>query len=126
MTQKTLSSTLAGFALLIGASMAAGAGSDANLLNALPASKQSLAAGIQQAQAKPPETAISAKFEIDDKGRLALSVYTVSRKADINIVAIHHHMAGETPRYLFLHYWGRGRADALARGVKAALDTQKQ
>ncbi len=30
------------------------------------------------------------------------------RKADINIVAIHHHMAGETPRYLFLHYWGRG------------------
>ena len=48
------------------------------------------------------------------------------RKADISIVAIHHHMAGETPRYLFLHYWGRGRVDALARGVKAALDTQKQ
>jgi hypothetical protein len=48
------------------------------------------------------------------------------RKAGINIVAIHHHMAGETPRYLFLHYWGRGRVDALARGVKAALDTQKQ
>jgi Domain of Unknown Function (DUF1259) len=47
------------------------------------------------------------------------------RKADINIVAIHHHMAGETPRYLFLHYWGRGRVDALARGVKSALDTQK-
>lgn len=48
------------------------------------------------------------------------------RKADINIVAIHHHMANETPRYLFLHYWGRGRADALARGVRSALDTQKQ
>lgn len=47
------------------------------------------------------------------------------RKADINIVAIHHHMANETPRYLFLHYWGRGRVDALARGVKAALETQK-
>ena len=47
------------------------------------------------------------------------------RKAGINIVAIHHHMAGETPRYLFLHYWGRGRAEALARGVKAALETQK-
>ncbi len=46
------------------------------------------------------------------------------RKADINIVAIHHHMAGETPRYLFLHYWGRGRADALVRGLKTALDTQ--
>jgi hypothetical protein len=47
------------------------------------------------------------------------------RKADINIVAIHHHMASETPRFLFLHYWGRGRASALARGLKAALDTQK-
>jgi hypothetical protein len=47
------------------------------------------------------------------------------RKADINIVAIHHHMAGETPRFLFLHYWGRGRVDALARGVKSARDTQK-
>jgi hypothetical protein len=48
------------------------------------------------------------------------------RKAEINIVAIHHHMAGETPRYLFLHYWGRGRVDALARGLKAALDTQEK
>lgn len=48
------------------------------------------------------------------------------RKADINIVAIHHHMAGETPRYLFLHYWGRGRVEALTRGLKAALDTQQK
>ncbi len=48
------------------------------------------------------------------------------RKADIAIVAIHHHMTGETPRLLFLHYWGRGRADALARGVKSALATQKE
>jgi Domain of Unknown Function (DUF1259) len=46
------------------------------------------------------------------------------RHADINIVAIHHHMVGETPRTLFLHYWGRGRVDALARGLKAALETQ--
>lgn len=27
------------------------------------------------------------------------------RTSGINIVAIHHHMTGETPRYLFLHYW---------------------
>jgi len=47
------------------------------------------------------------------------------RKANIDIVAIHHHMAGETPRILFLHYWGRGSTAALARGLKAALDTQK-
>lgn len=47
------------------------------------------------------------------------------RKADINVVAIHHHMAGEMPRMLFLHYWGRGTAAALAKGLKAALDTQR-
>jgi hypothetical protein len=31
------------------------------------------------------------------------------RKSGIDIVAIHHHMVGETPRMLFLHYWGRGQ-----------------
>jgi hypothetical protein len=35
-------------------------------------------------------------------------------------------MTGETPRLLFLHYWGRGRVDALARGVKSALAIQKE
>jgi hypothetical protein len=47
------------------------------------------------------------------------------RKANIAVVAIHHHMAGETPRILFLHYWGRGSTAALTRGLKAALDTLK-
>src|SRR5260221_9188081 len=39
----------------------------------------------------------------------------------INIVAIHQHMTGEEPRYIFLHYWGRGSAADLARAVKNAL-----
>ena len=43
------------------------------------------------------------------------------RKAGINIVAIHQHMTGETPRMLFLHYWGIGRTEDLARGLKDAL-----
>ncbi len=46
------------------------------------------------------------------------------RKANINIVAIHHHMVGESPRMLFLHYWGVGPASELARGVKSALVAQ--
>jgi len=46
------------------------------------------------------------------------------RKASINIVAIHHHMSGETPRTLFLHYWGKGKAADLAKAIKAALNTQ--
>ena len=49
-----------------------------------------------------------------------------SMRADgINIVAIHQHMTQETPRYLFLHYWGKGKAVDLARAVKKALDTQR-
>jgi hypothetical protein len=44
------------------------------------------------------------------------------RAGRINIVAIHHHMTGESPRILFLHYWGRGPAADLAKTVKGALD----
>jgi hypothetical protein len=44
------------------------------------------------------------------------------RKDGINIVAIHNHMTAEEPRYLFLHYWGRGPAVELAKAVKNALD----
>jgi len=45
------------------------------------------------------------------------------RRASINIVAIHNHMIGESPRYVFLHNRGVGPAEELARGVKAALAT---
>jgi Domain of Unknown Function (DUF1259) len=48
------------------------------------------------------------------------------RGAGINIVAIHHHMIGESPRTVFLHYWGVGPTRELAKGLKAALDTQRQ
>ncbi len=44
------------------------------------------------------------------------------RGAGISIVAIHNHMTGEEPRVMFLHYWGIGSAEELARGVRAALD----
>lgn len=48
------------------------------------------------------------------------------RKSGINIVAIHHHMIGEQPRTIFLHYWGRGPATTLAEAVKHALDNTKK
>lgn len=44
------------------------------------------------------------------------------RGANINIVAIHNHMTGEQPRIIFLHYWGIGPTEALAKGVRGALD----
>jgi len=52
------------------------------------------------------------------------TVLKTLRQASINIVAIHQHMSGETPRTLFLHYWGKGKAADLAKAIKAALNTQ--
>jgi hypothetical protein len=46
------------------------------------------------------------------------------RGAGINVVAIHQHMTMETPRLMFLHYWGIGATRQLAQGLKAALETQ--
>lgn len=53
------------------------------------------------------------------------TVLKTLRAEGINIVAIHHHMTGETPRYLFLHYWGKGSASSLAGSLRRALDAQK-
>lgn len=40
----------------------------------------------------------------------------------IEVVAVHNHMVHEQPRIFFLHYWGVGPAEQLARGLRAALD----
>lgn len=40
----------------------------------------------------------------------------------IEVVAVHNHMVREEPRTFFLHYWGTGPAEELARGLRAGLD----
>src|SRR5712664_4340210 len=47
------------------------------------------------------------------------------RNGGINIVAIHQHMTGESPRMMFLHYWGVGPTEDLARTLAAALKKTK-
>jgi hypothetical protein len=37
------------------------------------------------------------------------------RPAGIRFAAIHNHRTRETPRFVFLHYWGKGQAAARAR-----------
>jgi hypothetical protein len=46
------------------------------------------------------------------------------RKAGIHIVALHNHMVGEQPAFYFTHFWGKGKAEELARGLRSALDAQ--
>jgi hypothetical protein len=40
----------------------------------------------------------------------------------IEVVAVHNHMVHEQPRIFFLHYWGVGNVESLAKGLKAALN----
>jgi hypothetical protein len=47
------------------------------------------------------------------------------RAGGIDVVAIHNHMTGESPRTLFLHFWGVGSTESLARTLKSALDKTK-
>jgi Domain of Unknown Function (DUF1259) len=55
------------------------------------------------------------------------SVLKALRGAGINVVAIHNHIETESPRVVFLHYWGVGPTTDLAKGLKAALaETQKK
>lgn len=48
-------------------------------------------------------------------------VLRVLKKGHINIVAIHNHMTMETPRIIFLHFWGIGKAGELAHTIREAL-----
>ena len=44
------------------------------------------------------------------------------RDNDIEVTALHNHMLEEEPRLFFMHFWGVGAPEALARGLKSALD----
>ena len=48
-------------------------------------------------------------------------------KNGIEVVALHNHMVHEQPRIFFLHYWGVGNIEQLAKGLREALDqTQRK
>jgi len=44
------------------------------------------------------------------------------RANGLEVVAIHHHMTESRPMLIFLHYWGKGPAEKLALGFRAALN----
>ena len=46
------------------------------------------------------------------------------RNSKINVVALHNHMIGESPKFYFTHFWGKGSPTALAQALKDALDAQ--
>ncbi len=44
------------------------------------------------------------------------------RSNGLDVVAIHHHMTSARPMIIFLHYWGVGPAEQLAKGFRSALE----
>lgn len=71
-------------------------------------------------QGTPEKAAVSGDFAM-----LAEEVEPVIKalvENDIEVVAVHNHMVHENPRIFFLHYWGVGPAEKLAKGLKVALD----
>jgi len=55
-------------------------------------------------------------------GKEVQPVLKMLRSHGLAVVAIHHHMIGTSPAVIFLHYWGKGPAEKLATGFRAALD----
>jgi hypothetical protein len=71
-------------------------------------------------QGSPERAAVSGDFamlanEVD-------SVVSALIKNNIQVVALHNHMMHEEPKIFFLHYWAIGAAEAIAQGLRAALD----
>ncbi len=44
------------------------------------------------------------------------------RRGGIEITAVHNHMLNEDPRIFFLHYWGTGPAEKLAKTLREGFD----
>ena len=53
-------------------------------------------------------------------------VLDVLRAGGIEVVAIHNHMLGGTPNFIFLHFQGSGDAIALAKTIRKAWDEMKK
>src|SRR5689334_19659720 len=73
------------------------------------------AAGVSPRRSRPGGDFIMSAAEVQP-------VLRALRTADIHIVALHNHMVGEQPAYYFTHFWGKGSATDLARGLKSAID----
>jgi hypothetical protein len=71
-------------------------------------------------QGTPEKAAVAGDFTMLE-GEVAPVIKALVENG-IEVVAVHNHMVQEQPRIFFLHYWGVGPAEQLAKGLRAALD----
>src|SRR5205807_5049657 len=43
----------------------------------------------------------------------------------LEVTAIHNHVIGEEPQVMYVHFFGKGKREDLAKALKAALDATK-
>lgn len=71
-------------------------------------------------QGTPEKAAVAGDFAmLEDEVEHVIKALVAN---GIEVVAVHNHMVHEQPRIFFLHYWGVGKAEQLAYGLRAALD----
>jgi hypothetical protein len=71
-------------------------------------------------QGTPDRAAVAGDFAMT-QDEVAPVIKTLIENG-IEVVAVHNHMVQEQPRIFFLHYWGVGSAEELAKGLRAALN----
>lgn len=71
-------------------------------------------------QGTPEKAAVAGDFTMTENE--VATVIKALVENNIEVVAVHNHMVQEQPRIFFLHYWGVGPAEQLAKGLRAALD----
>lgn len=71
-------------------------------------------------QGTPEEAAVAGDFAMTED-EVKPVIQTLAEHG-IEVVSIHNHMVQDDPQVFFLHYWGQGPAEQLARGLRAALD----
>jgi hypothetical protein len=71
-------------------------------------------------QGTPDKAAVAGDFAMLENEVAAVIKALIEN--GIEVVAVHNHMVHEQPRIFFLHYWGIGNAEQLAKGFRAALD----
>jgi uncharacterized protein DUF1259 len=84
----------------------------------------------------PPSMGVASgiNFQPTGEGTAAITGDLVLRASEVNpviralrehgieVTAVHSHMLDEQPRLFFMHFWAKGDAERLAKGLRAALE----
>ncbi|MGH9649349.1 MAG: DUF1259 domain-containing protein, partial [Terriglobales bacterium] len=49
-------------------------------------------------------------------------VIAALRQGEVKVTAVHNHLLDDDPRTVFVHFWAEGKAEPVAKSLRAALD----